>query len=390
MKIYLVGGAVRDKLMGIHNKDKDYLVVGATPEEMVKLGYKPIGKDFPVFLHPTSKEEYALARTEKKVGRGYHGFEFFTSPEVSLEEDLSRRDISINAIAEDEEGNIYDPFNGVDDIKNKLIRHISSAFSEDPLRVLRVARFAALDSEFKVQKETLVLMKQMVESGELKSLSSERVIAEITKGLEGENPDIMLHYLCECGALNEIFPGLIPSTDSQLLIQQQSRNFVSLGLAIKENSKLLPTESKIIMLLIAPYFFEYPGKEKILEEASYLIKKLKLSGINHKTLKSLVDEELNIEGFLSLGTEEKLDCLYRFDFFRRPHIIFDVLNIISVFKTTFNHLDFSHFKDIKLQLDLFCSEIKKLRSEVDYSNSGEDIKRMIYKERLSLLKKISN
>ena len=153
MKIYLVGGAVRDKLMGILSKDRDYLVVGSTPEEMVRLGYKPIGKDFPVFLHPKSKEEYALARTEKKVGKGYHGFEFYTSADVSLEEDLSRRDITINAIAEDEEGNIYDPFNGVEDIKNKVIRHVSDAFSEDPLRVLRVARFASLDCEFKVQKK---------------------------------------------------------------------------------------------------------------------------------------------------------------------------------------------------------------------------------------------
>ena len=390
MKIYLVGGAVRDKLMGILSKDRDYLVVGSTPEEMVRLGYKPIGKDFPVFLHPITKEEYALARTEKKVGKGYHGFEFYTSADVSLEEDLSRRDITINAIAEDEEGNIYDPFNGVDDIKNKVIRHVSDAFSEDPLRVLRVARFASLDFEFKVKKETLALMKKMVESGELKTLSVERVVAEVTKGLEGENPDIMIHYLCESGALNEIFPGLNSPSDSPSLIEQQSKNFVSLGLAIKNNSSSLATESKIIMLLIAPYFFKDSNNIKTMKEQDHLLKYLKLSSTNHKILKSLVDEEQNLGDFLLISAEEKLDCLYRFDFYRRPNIIFEVLNILSVFRTTFHHVDLKHFKDIKIFLDLFSEEIRQLKSEVDLSSSGEDIKKLIYQERLSLLKKITN
>ena len=390
MKIYLVGGAVRDKLMGIVSKDRDYLVVGSTPDEMVKLGYKPIGKNFPVFLHPTSKEEYALARTEKKVGKGYHGFEFYTSPKVSLEEDLSRRDITINAIAEDEEGNIYDPFNGVDDIKNKVIRHVSDAFSEDPLRVLRVARFASLDFKFKVQKETLALMKKMVESGELKTLSVERVVAEVTKGLEGENPDIMIHYLCETGALNEIFPGLNSPSDSPSLIEQQSKNFVSLGLAIKNNSSSLAAESKIIMLLIAPYFFKDSSNIKTMEEQDHLLKHLKLSSKNHKILKSLAEEEQNLGDFLLLSAEEKLDCLYRFDFYRRPNIIFEVLNILLVFRITFHHVDSKHFKDIKIFLDLFYEEIRQLKSKVDLLNSGEDIKKLIYQERLSLLKKISN
>ena len=390
MKIYLVGGAVRDKLMGIVSKDRDYLVVGSAPEEMIRLGYKPIGKDFPVFLHPISKEEYALARTEKKVGKGYHGFKFYTSPEVTLEEDLLRRDITINAIAEDEEGNIYDPFNGVDDIKNKVIRHVSDAFSEDPLRVLRVARFASLDFKFKVQKETLALMKKMVESGELKTLSVERVVAEVTKGLEGENPDIMIHYLCETGALNEIFPGLNSPSDSPSLIEQQSKNFVSLGLAIKNNSSSLAAESKIIMLLIAPYFFKDSSNIKTMEEQDHLLKHLKLSSKNHKILKSLAEEEQNLGDFLLLSAEEKLDCLYRFDFYRRPNIIFEVLNILLVFRITFHHVDSKHFKDIKIFLDLFYEEIRQLKSKVDLLNSGEDIKKLIYQERLSLLKKISN
>ncbi|MGE4597320.1 MAG: hypothetical protein AAEA78_05060, partial [Methylophilaceae bacterium] len=208
MDIFLVGGAVRDKLMGIPVKDNDYLVVGSTPEEMIKLGYKPIGKDFPVFLHPTTKEEYALARTERKVGKGYHGFEFYTSPDVTLEEDLKRRDITINAIAMDDDGNLYDPFNGIEDIKNNCIRHVSDAFSEDPLRVLRVARFKARYKTFKVDSSTKKLLAHIVKNDEIESLSAERILIEILKGLVEEDPIGMLDILDECGALERIIPSV--------------------------------------------------------------------------------------------------------------------------------------------------------------------------------------
>ena len=167
MKIYLVGGALRDKFLNIPVKDKDFVVVGSSPEEMIKNGYKPIGKDFPVFLHPETKEEYALARTEKKIGVGYHGFKFYTSPQVSLEEDLKRRDLTINAIAQDENGKIYDPYNGQIDIKKRVLRHVSDAFIEDPLRILRAARFSTLDKKFEIHKDTLSLLKKMVSNGEL-------------------------------------------------------------------------------------------------------------------------------------------------------------------------------------------------------------------------------
>ena len=160
MKIYLVGGALRDKFLNIPVKDKDFVVVGSSPEEMIKNGFKPIGKDFPVFLHPKTKEEYALARTEKKIGVGYHGFKFYTSPQVSLEEDLKRRDLTINAIAQDENGKIYDPYNGQIDIKKRVLRHVSDAFIEDPLRILRAARFSTLDKKFEIHKDTLSLLKK--------------------------------------------------------------------------------------------------------------------------------------------------------------------------------------------------------------------------------------
>ena len=384
MKTYLVGGAVRDKILGIPVSDKDYLVVGSSPEEMIKLGFKPIGKDFPVFLHPKTKEEYALARTEKKVGKGYHGFKFYTSPDVTLEEDLRRRDITINAIAKDEDGNIYDPFNGIDDIKNKIIRHVSDAFIEDPLRVLRVARFAALDIKFKVKKETLDLMKRMVLSGELKSLSAERVVAEITKGLKGENPDIMLHYLCECGALNEVFPGL--NSDPDL-----SKDFVNLGLAMKETPQSLGVESNIIMLLLVPYFGKHylpETHESWIKQQLYLLKHLKLSSLSVKIFMNIIDEELNLKKFLSLTEKDKLDCLYRLDFFRRPNIILEILNIIKVLYKPFEKNN-SAYDDLNKFLARFADEIHKLKSELDNSQSGDEIKKFIYQERLSVLKKIS-
>ena len=385
MKIYLVGGAVRDKILGIPVNDKDYLVVGSSPEEMMKLGYKPIGKDFPVFLHPHTKEEYALARTERKVGKGYHGFKFYTSPDVTLEEDLKRRDITINAIAEDEHGNIYDPFNGKADIKNKIIRHVSDAFIEDPLRVLRVARFAALDNEFKIQAETLTLMKKIVLSGELKSLSVERVVAEVQKGLGGGNPDIMIYYLCECGALNEVFPGLNPDPDL-------SRDFVSLGLALKETPNSLAPESKIIMLLLVPYFGKHYLSETHkgwIKKQDYLLKYLKISSVYLKIFNNVKNEEINLKNFLTLRDEDKLNCLYRLDFFRRPNITSEILNIIPVFYKEFEIMT-SPFEDLNKFLSLFSNEISQLKSELDTSKSGDEIKEFVYKERLSILKKISH
>ena len=384
MKIYLVGGAVRDKILGLPVNDKDYLVVGSTPDEMVKLGYKPIGKNFPVFLHPKTKEEYALARTERKIGKGYHGFKFYTSPDVTLEEDLKRRDITINAIAEDEDGNIYDPFNGKDDIKNKIIRHVSDAFIEDPLRVLRVARFSALDEQFKIHPETLTLMKKMVSSGELNSLSVERVVVEITKGLKGKNPDFMLHCLCKCGALNELLPGVNPNPDS-------SRDFVNLGLAIKKAPKSLKAESKIIMLLLVPYFGKYYQSEAYkgwIEQEIYLLKHLKISSLYLKIFKSIKNEELNLNNFLTLRAEDKLDCLLRLDFFRRPNIISEILNIIPLLNKTFKIIT-PIYEDLNKFLYLFSNEINKLKSEVCTLKSGDEIKKFIYQERLSVLKKIS-
>ncbi|MBM3357272.1 MAG: multifunctional CCA tRNA nucleotidyl transferase/2'3'-cyclic phosphodiesterase/2'nucleotidase/phosphatase [Betaproteobacteria bacterium] len=207
MKIYCVGGAVRDELLGLPVEDRDYVVVGATPEEMVRLGYKPVGRDFPVFLHAQTHEEYALARTERKTARGYHGFEFYTAPDVTLEQDLARRDLTINAIARDPEGRIVDPFNGAADLKAGVLRHVSPAFAEDPVRILRVARFAARFG-FRVAPETQALMRRMAADGEADALVPERVWQELSRGLMEARPSRMFAELRECGALSRIVPEL--------------------------------------------------------------------------------------------------------------------------------------------------------------------------------------
>ena len=212
MNIYAVGGAIRDELLDVPVQDRDYVVVGATPEQMVSQGYRPVGKDFPVFLHPQTHEEYALARTERKTAAGYHGFQFFYAPDVTLEEDLARRDLTINAMAREVRpdgvltGPVIDPFNGQADLQARVFRHVSDAFLEDPVRILRVARFAARFTDFTVAPETMTLMRKMVEAGEVNALVAERVWQEVSRGLMERRPSRMFEVLRECGALARILP----------------------------------------------------------------------------------------------------------------------------------------------------------------------------------------
>ncbi|NNF51376.1 MAG: multifunctional CCA addition/repair protein, partial [Gammaproteobacteria bacterium] len=210
MEILLVGGAVRDELLGLEVRERDWVVVGSTPEAMTAQGFRPVGKDFPVFLHPDTNEEYALARTERKSGRGYKGFTVHADPEVTLEEDLERRDLTINAIAKDSEGRLIDPFSGLADIEMRRLRHVSPAFIEDPLRILRVARFAARFRYlgFSVADETMLLMRTMVDAGELTDLVAERVWRETESALTTRNPEVYFSVLYECGALKTVFPEL--------------------------------------------------------------------------------------------------------------------------------------------------------------------------------------
>ena len=208
METYVVGGAVRDRLLGLPVQDRDHVVVGATPEAMLARGFKPVGKDFPVFLHPDSHEEYALARTERKTAPGYKGFVFHAAPDVTLEADLARRDLTINAIAQDESGTLVDPFGGQADLAARVLRHVGPAFAEDPVRVLRVARFAARFPDFHVAEETLALMRLMADNGEVDHLVPERVWQELSRGLMEARPSRMLEVLHACGALAKVLPEL--------------------------------------------------------------------------------------------------------------------------------------------------------------------------------------
>ncbi|KVC93765.1 multifunctional CCA addition/repair protein [Burkholderia ubonensis] len=212
MRVYAVGGAIRDELLGVPVQDRDYVVVGATPEQMVAQGFKPVGKDFPVFLHPRTHEEYALARTERKTAAGYHGFQFYYAPDVTLDEDLARRDLTINAMAREVSpdgslaGPVIDPFDGQADLRARVFRHVSDAFVEDPVRILRIARFAARFTGFTVAGDTLALMRRMVDAGEVDALVAERVWQELARGLMEARPSRMFEALRECGALARILP----------------------------------------------------------------------------------------------------------------------------------------------------------------------------------------
>ena len=206
MRIYLVGGAVRDELLGLSVQDRDYVVVGATLAEMLAQGYQPVGSDFPVFLHPKTHEEYALARTERKSGHGYAGFVFHAAPEVRLEDDLARRDLTVNAIAKADDGTLVDPFGGIADLHARILRHVGPAFAEDPVRILRLARFAARFADFSIAPETLELARQMVREGEVDHLVPERVWQELARGLMEQKPSRMIGVLRECGALEKLLP----------------------------------------------------------------------------------------------------------------------------------------------------------------------------------------
>ena len=206
MQTYIVGGAVRDALLGLPVNDRDWVVVGASPQQLIASGFLPVGKDFPVFLHPETREEYALARTERKTAAGYHGFVFHAEPNVTLEQDLARRDLTINAMAQDTHGAIIDPYGGQHDLKARVLRHVTDAFREDPVRILRLARFAARFSGFGVAKETLQLMREMVDAGEVDALVAERVWQELARGLMENKPSRMFDVLRECHALAKLLP----------------------------------------------------------------------------------------------------------------------------------------------------------------------------------------
>jgi tRNA nucleotidyltransferase (CCA-adding enzyme) len=336
MRTFLVGGAVRDKLLGRNVVDRDYVVVGATPEEMARLGFRPIGRDFPVFLHPETREEYALARTERKSGRGYHGFVFSTDPSVTLEQDLERRDLTINAMAEDDAGGLVDPFGGARDVEARVLRHVSSAFAEDPVRVLRVARFAARYAPlgFRIADETLALMRRMVEDGEVEHLVPERVWAETKKALAEPAPSAFLRSLRACGALRVLFPEVDalygvpqraefhPEIDTgvhvELVLDMAARlapgdDLVGFSALTHDLGKALTPADKLPRHIC----HEHAGVEPLRALAS----RLRVPA-EHAALAELVCRfHLDIHRAFELRPETLLSILERIDAFRRPERI---------------------------------------------------------------------
>ena len=330
MKTYLVGGAVRDGLLGITGADRDWVVVGSTPEAMAAQGFTPVGKDFPVFLHPQTHEEYALARTERKTAPGYKGFVVHASPEVTLEEDLARRDLSINAIAQADDGALIDPYGGQHDLQHKVLRHVTEAFREDPVRILRVARFAARFPDFKVAEQTLVLMQDMVGAGEVDALVSERVWQELSKGLMSAKPSRMLQVLRDCGALKI----LLPEVDRLYGVPQPPEHHpeidtgVHLEMVLDETARVhAPLEVRFAALChdlgkgttakeLLPRHIGHEQRSVTLLRK--LCERLRVPVPCRELAEVVAREHGHLHGAMSFGAEALLRLLIRCDAIRRP------------------------------------------------------------------------
>ena len=311
MKVYQVGGSVRDQLLGLPVQDRDFVVVGADPEEMAKRGFRPVGADFPVFLHPETHEEYALARTERKTAPGYRGFTFHASRDVTLEEDLRRRDLTINAMARTEDGALIDPHGGAADLKAGVLRHVSDAFAEDPVRILRVARFAARFG-FAVAPETLALMRDMVARGEADALVPERVWQEVSRGLLEESPSRMLAVLRECGALARILPEL----DEVFERPEEPEHLAARLEHAATRGYSLPVRYALLVLDLEP------------EAALALAQRINAPS-DGRELATLAIRERNAVRGEDLDAESTLALLERSDAFRRPDRLERLLEVVE-------------------------------------------------------------
>jgi tRNA nucleotidyltransferase (CCA-adding enzyme) len=346
VKSYVVGGAVRDELLGLPVKDRDHVVVGTTPEEMVKLGYKPVGKDFPVFLHPQTHEEYALARTERKSGRGYKGFTVYASPDVTLEDDLRRRDLTINAIAKAEDGRLIDPFSGKKDLEQRVLRHVSDAFAEDPVRILRVARFAARFG-FNIAPETMQLMKDMVASGETDYLVPERVWQEFAKGLMEERPQRMFEVLEACGLRERLLPEL--ETQPEVMSGTLAVRFALLAWSLAE------------------------------DEVETLSRRLRVPN-EPRELAMLVSRNREaLEGVPHASAEELLKLLKATDAFRRPERFAELLQVARL---AAHGIDFAAVEQARTAAAAVDA------GTIAGTASGADIARLIDEARLKAIQEL--
>ena len=383
MKIYLVGGAVRDKLLGIPTEDRDWVVIGSNPASMMELGYRQVGKDFPVFLHPTTGEQYALARTEKKTGSGHTAFDFNVSSTVTLEDDLKRRDLTINAIAEGLDGKLIDPFGGLSDIKNKLLKHVSEAFCEDPLRVLRVARFHAKLSSlgFSISPDTLRVMSEISRSGELKALSPERIWQEFQKSLDSPSPDKFILTLEKCGALKALLP--------EMNIALQTLNSLSFASTLTKETNI---RYAALIHDISKSLSDNFKQEKHLKSHEYELElqsliKMRFNVPNdHAALAALVCEHhQKMCRLKELGADELLSIIESLDAIRRPERFERFLTVCeAISKTSSKNLDYSRTN--------LLSEVLKIVSNIDvkkllHNQPDQQAREVVRQYRLQLINK---
>lgn len=373
MKIYLVGGAVRDQIMGLSVKDKDYVVVGSTSEEMVKLGYKPVGKDFPVFLHPKTHHEYALARTERKVSKGYKGFKVYASKEVTLEEDLKRRDLTINAIAKDTRGQFFDPFQGIKDINNKVLRHVSPAFVEDPIRVLRIARFSARFHQFKIHPKTELILKQIVKNKEIEAVASERIWHELSVGFSEKKSYLMFEVLHRCGALKLLLPEMN-------YVKHKNSMKKSFEYAAKSNYS-----AEIKAALFFMYLYPIKPNIKLLEKIyTRLSVPNAVKKLTEKTILNLSD----LKQFKKLKPRQILDLIYKMDLFRNPDMLLDVIKVFEAYIKGQSIQYKSASTTLKI-MQKYLKQLNKLNlSSISKNKRGLDIKDAVYDARLQVLTKL--
>ena len=376
MQVYRVGGAVRDQLLGLPVKDNDWVVIGATPRQMKDLGFQPVGRDFPVFLHPKTKEEYALARTERKTGHGYGGFSFYTSIDISLEEDLLRRDLTINAMAEDQHGNIIDPYGGQEDLKNRWLRHISPAFQEDPLRILRVARFAARLAPFgfKVAEETLELMSNMVKSGEASHLVPERVWQETSRALMEPTPAVYFQILESCGALQAVMPEFRSLIHSQTLLH--------LNLAAQADRNALIRFGCLFSPLLPQHEAEQIDSIRTVQGAS---SRMRLPSEYADMARLVTEHAQNVTSVIDTNNAESLMTLFEAtDALRRPERFISLIIILSY---SFETVKFK--KDQIIELLDNCLSIKA-KDVMTKNIKGKAVGEALRKKRLQKIQSTVN
>ena len=322
LQVYIVGGAVRDALLGLRPGDHDWVVVGATPEDMVRRGFIPVGGDFPVFLHPRTKEEYALARTERKSGRGYKGFTFYTGADVTLEEDLRRRDLTVNAIAQTQDGELVDPLDGAADVRARVFRHVGEAFQEDPVRILRLGRFAARFDDFTVAPETLALCQRMVQEGEADALVAERVWKELSRGLMAKKPSRMLDVLQDSGALARVMPELQGVKEAGANVDRAAEQGLSLAGRYALLCRLTPEREALGRRMRVPT--ECNDYARLLPEV--------LAGLDAVERGSDTGTDNGTVMASDASTEAQLALMERADALRKPDRFFDLLKTASILR----------------------------------------------------------